>query len=81
MRPAPQALPVLLADNPGAPQMHEDIAFLLPTKTREVLALPIQEERQHLDWAVDDPQPQATWMVLVTQEMGGGIPSAFPSLC
>lgn len=47
--PAPQALPVLPiapADNPGSPQMHQDIAFLHPPKTWEILVLPIQEERQ-----------------------------------
>ena len=48
VRPVPQALlvlPIPPADNPGAPQMHQDIVFLHPPKTRKVLVLPIQEER------------------------------------
>lgn len=47
VRPALQdllVLPIPPAHNPGAPQMHQDITFLHPPKTWQVLVPPIQEE-------------------------------------
>lgn len=44
-RPAPLVLPIPPAHNPGAPQMHQDITFLHPPKTWQVLVPPIQEWR------------------------------------